>query len=58
MNDTHDQFLKKVHEYFKLNQTWEARREEIQAVRAVKPKTKSPKYRQSLLKDQKDIDTN
>jgi hypothetical protein len=81
MNDTHDQFLKKVHEYFKLNQTWEAkqthvagmqvrkllseirhlasaRREEIQAVRAEKPKTKSPKYRQSLLKDQKDTDTN
>lgn len=29
------------------------RRDEIQAVRAEKPKTKSPKYRQSLLKDQK-----
>ena len=27
-----------------------ARREEIQAVRVTKPKTKSPKYRQSLLK--------
>ena len=35
-----------------------ARREEIQAVRAVKPKIKSPKYRQSLLKDQLDTDTN
>lgn len=30
------------------------RREEIQAVRAVKPKVKSPKYRESLLRDQKD----
>lgn len=29
------------------------RREEIQAVRAVKPKVKSPKYRESLLRDQK-----
>jgi hypothetical protein len=28
------------------------RRDEIQAVRADKPKTKSPKYRQSILKDQ------
>jgi hypothetical protein len=28
------------------------RRNEIQAVRVVKPKVKSPKYRQSLLKDQ------
>ena len=35
-----------------------ARREEIQAVRAEKPKTKSPKYRQSLLKDRSDNDTN
>lgn len=29
------------------------RRDEIQAVRAEKPKIKSPKYRQSLLRDQK-----
>ena len=29
------------------------RREEIQAIRATKPKVKSPKYRESLLKDQK-----
>jgi hypothetical protein len=34
------------------------RREEIQAVRAVKPKTKSPKYKQSLLQANKDTDTN
>jgi hypothetical protein len=28
------------------------RREEIQAIRATKPKVKSPKYKESLLKDQ------
>jgi hypothetical protein len=33
-----------------------ARRDEIQAVRITKPKIKSPKYRQSLLKDQKGND--
>lgn len=71
MNDVHDQLLKKVHEYFKVNQVWEAkrthtagmkvrkilselrhlataRREEIQEVRAEKPKVKSPTYRKSL----------
>lgn len=32
------------------------RRNEIQAVRETKPKVKSPKYRQSLLKDQIDKD--
>lgn len=32
------------------------RRNEIQAVRVTKPKVKSPKYRQSLLKDQIDKD--
>jgi hypothetical protein len=69
--------MRKIHEYYKVNQTWEAkqthtagmearkllseirglaseRREEIQAVRAEKPKVKSPKYRQSLLQGKQD----
>jgi len=77
MNDIHDQLLKKVHEYFKINQEWESkrthvagikirrilselrelakvRREEIQEVRAEKPKTKSPAYRKSLLQAPED----
>lgn len=32
------------------------RRDEIQAVRITKPKVKSPKYRESLLRDQKKND--
>jgi len=75
--DAHLRLMRKIHEYYKVNQTWEAkqthtagmearkllseirglaseRREEIQAVRAEKPKVKSPKYRQSLLQGKQD----
>ena len=75
--DAHIRLMRKIHEYYKVNQTWEAkqthtagmearkllseirsiaseRREEIQAVRAEKPKIKSPKYRQSILKGRQD----
>lgn len=75
--DAHIRLMRTIHEYYKVNQTWEAkqthtagmearkllseirniasdRREEIQAVRSEKPKTKSPKYRQSILKGQQD----
>ena len=34
------------------------RRVEIQEIRAVKPKLKSPKYKQSILKAKDDTDTN
>ncbi len=74
MEDAHTSLMRKVHEYYKLHQRWQARqthvagielrrllaeirdltitrREEIQAIRATKPKVKSPKYKESLLKD-------
>lgn len=80
MSDAHERLMRIVHEYYKLNQHWEAkethvagikirqllselrqvardRRKEIQEVREVKPKIKSPKYKESLLKAQgKNID--